>query len=52
MTDGNTQLCDRDFEMLVVLCMNRDFMLHMTSNNFKEIKAIQPFNVTVPVEMD
>jgi hypothetical protein len=52
MTDGNTQLCDRDFEMLVVLRMNRDFMLHMRSNYFKEIKAIQPFNVTVPVEMD
>jgi hypothetical protein len=52
MTDGNTQICDRDFDMLVVLRMNRDFMLHMSSNFFNEIKAIQPFNVTVPVEMD
>jgi hypothetical protein len=52
MTDGNTKLCDRDFLMFVVLRMNRDFMLHMRSNYFKKIKSIQPFIVTVPVEMD
>jgi hypothetical protein len=33
--------------MLVVLRMNRNCMAFMRENYFLEIKALQPFNVTV-----
>jgi hypothetical protein len=47
MTDGNTLLCDTDFEMLVVLRTIREFMLFMRENYFQEIKAMQPFNMKI-----
>jgi hypothetical protein len=52
MNDGNALLCDTDFEMLVVLRMNREFMLCMRENYFQETKAMQPFNMAIPVEVD
>jgi hypothetical protein len=58
MTDGNTLLpCSLDskvLEMMVVLRMNRKFMLFMRENYFAEIKdhqassIKQPRNMTVP----
>lgn len=47
MTDANTRMKDDVLEMLVVLRMNREFMLFMRANYFSEIKAQQPFNLTV-----
>jgi hypothetical protein len=35
--------------MLVVLRMNQSFMVFTRENYFLEIKALQPFNVTVIV---
>ena len=35
--------------MLVVLHMNRNFMVFMRESYFLEIKALQPFNVVVVV---
>jgi hypothetical protein len=52
ISDGNTLLCDTDFEMLVVLRMYREFMLFLRENYFQVIKAMQPFNMTIPVEVD
>jgi hypothetical protein len=52
MTDGNTLLCDTDFEMFEVLRMNREFMLFMHENYFQEIKVMQPFHMMIPVEVD
>ena len=49
MADGNTFLDDKALEMLVVLHMNRNFMVFMRENYFLEIKALQPFNVAVVV---
>jgi hypothetical protein len=51
MTDGNTLLSDADIEMLVVLRMNREFMLFIRQNYFQEIKLMQPFNMKIPVEV-
>ena len=50
MNDGNTLLGDKHLEMLVVLRMNRSFMEFMRKHYFAEIKAMQPFNMTVVVE--
>jgi len=50
MNDGNTLLADKHLEMMVVLRMNRTFMKFMRENYFSEIKAMQPFNMTVVVE--
>jgi len=47
MTDGRTLLDDATLDKLVVLRMNRDFMIFMRKHYFKEIKAQQPFNMTV-----
>lgn len=47
MDHGNTSMSDDLYEMLVVLRMNRDFMIFMRKNYFAEIKALQPFNMTV-----
>jgi len=47
MDHGNTSMKDDIFDMLVVLRMNRDFMSFMRKNYFAEIKALQPFNLTV-----
>ncbi len=47
LDDGNTLLGDQELEMLVVLRMNRSFMLHMRQNYSKEVKHLQPFNQTV-----
>jgi hypothetical protein len=49
MADGNTLPNDKTLEMLVVLRMNRNFMVFMRENYFLEIKALQPFNVAVVV---
>ena len=49
MADGNTLLNDKALEMLVVLRMNRNFMVFMREKYFLEIKALQPFNVAVVV---
>jgi hypothetical protein len=49
MADGSTLLNDKALEMPVVLFMNRNFMVFMRGNYFLEIKALQPFNVTVMV---
>jgi len=40
-------LQDDLYEMLVVLRMNRDFMIFMRKYYFAEIKALQPFNMAV-----
>ena len=47
MNEGNTLLNDGDLEKLVVLRMNREFMHHMRDHYFDEIKAQQPFNMSV-----
>ena len=49
MADGNTLLDDKTLQMLVVLRMNRNFMVFMMGNYFLEIKALQPFNVAAVV---
>jgi hypothetical protein len=50
MNEGNTLLADKHLEMLVVLRMNRKFMEFMREHYFDEIKAMQPFNMTVVAE--
>jgi hypothetical protein len=50
MTDGRTLLDSKVLEMMVVLRMNRKFMLFMRENYFAEIKDQQPHNMTVPAE--
>ena len=47
MTNQNTRLNDEDLEKLVVLRMNRDFIVFMRDNYFCEIKGQQPFNMTL-----
>ncbi len=47
MTDGRTVLDDSILDSLVVLRMNRDFMTFMRKHYFNEIRALQPFNITV-----
>jgi len=50
MADGNTLLSDKKLEVLVVLRVNRNFMVFMREKHFLEIKALQPpFNVAVVV---
>ena len=49
MANGYTLLNDKALEMLVVLRMNRNFMVFMRGNHFFEITALQPVNVTVLV---
>jgi hypothetical protein len=49
MADGNTLPNDKTLEMLVVLRMNRNFMVFMRENYFLEIKALQPFHVAAVV---
>ena len=50
MNDCNTLLGDKHLEILVVLRMNRSFIEFMREHFFTEIKALQPFNMTVVVE--
>jgi hypothetical protein len=50
MNDGNTLLGNKYLEMMVVLRMNRKFMEFMREHYFEEIKAKQPFNMTVVEE--
>jgi hypothetical protein len=45
----SSHLNDKTLEMLVVLRMNRNFMVFMRENYFLEIKALQPFDVAVVV---
>ena len=52
MPNGRTLLGDEDFDMLVTLRMNREFMIFMRGNYFTEIKALQPFNITVVKNSD
>jgi hypothetical protein len=40
MADGNTSLKDKALKILVVLRMNRNFMVFMRDNYFLEIKAL------------
>jgi hypothetical protein len=47
MAGGKTLLNDKTLMMLVVSRMNRNFMVFMRENYVLEIKALQPFNVTV-----
>ena len=47
MTEGRTLLDDATLDKLVVLRMNREFMVFMRKYYFEEIKALQPFNLTV-----
>ena len=47
MAGGKTLLNDKTLMMLVVSRMNRNFMVFMRENCVLEIKALQPFNVTV-----
>jgi hypothetical protein len=42
MADGNTVLSDKKLEELVVLRMNRSFMVFMREKHFLEIKALSP----------
>jgi hypothetical protein len=46
---GSTLFNDKALEMLVVLRMNRNFMVFMRGSYFLEIKALQPFNMAVVV---
>ena len=41
---------DKHLVILVVLRLNRSFMEFMREHYFTEIKALQPFNMTVVVE--
>eukprot|EP00978_Attheya_sp_CCMP212_P024138 scaffold75443_cov72-Attheya_sp.AAC.2 len=46
--DGNIQLGDEEIEMLVALCMNRDYMDFMHEHYGGEhIMSMQPFAMTV-----
>jgi hypothetical protein len=45
----NILLNDKALQMLVVLRMNRNFMVFVQENYFLEIKALQPFNIAVVV---
>jgi hypothetical protein len=45
MAGGNTLLNDKTLEKLVVLRMNRNFMVFIRENYFLENKALQPFNL-------
>ena len=47
MTEGRTLLDDATLDKLVVLRMNREFMVFMRKHYFEEIRALQPFNLTV-----
>ena len=47
LTTLNANLSDEDIEKLVVLLMNRNLMSYMRKHYFNEIKALQPFNLTV-----
>jgi hypothetical protein len=47
LTTLNANLSDEDLEKLVVLRMNRNVMSYMRKHYFNEIKALQPFNMTV-----
>ncbi len=47
LTDGNSLLGDEETEMLVVLCMNRDFMCFMREHYGEHIVKMQPFGMTV-----
>ncbi len=47
LTTLNANLSDEDLEELVVLRTNRNFMSYMRKHYFSEIKALQPFNMTV-----
>jgi hypothetical protein len=42
MADGSTLLSDKKLEMLVVLRMNRNFIVCMRDGYVLEIKALQP----------
>eukprot|EP00978_Attheya_sp_CCMP212_P023251 scaffold70812_cov67-Attheya_sp.AAC.1 len=46
LTDGNSLLKDDETEMLVVLCMNRDFMCFMHEHYGEHILKMQPFGMT------
>ena len=47
LTTLNSNLSDEDIEKFVVLLMNRNFMSYMRKHHFNEMKALQPFNITV-----
>jgi hypothetical protein len=49
VADDNTLFHGKALNMLVVLRMNRSFMVFMWKNLFFEIKALQPFNMAVVV---
>ena len=47
LTTLNSNLSDEDIEKFGVLLMNRNFMSYMRKHYFNEMKALQPFNITV-----
>ena len=47
MNSGNTRFDDELCEMLVVLRMNREFIIFMRDNYFEDIRSVQRFNTTV-----
>jgi hypothetical protein len=49
MAYGNTLLNDKALEIIVVLRMNRSYMVYLRENYFLEINALQPFNMAVVV---
>ena len=49
LVDGNTLLNDKALGIIVVLRMNRSYMVYLRENYFLEINALQPFNMAVVV---
>ena len=47
LTYGNSLLGDEEIEILVVLCMNKDFMCFMSENYGNHILKMKPFDITV-----
>ena len=47
LTDVNSLLGDEETEIIVVICMNRDYMCFMCEYYREHILKIQPFGMTV-----
>jgi hypothetical protein len=51
LSEGNTLLSDEEIEMLMVLCMNKGFMIHMQENYWATVHEIC-FGCTVVPNVD
>ena len=47
LTDVNSLLGDEETEIIVVICMNRDYMCFMYEHYGEKILKMQPFGMTV-----